>query len=177
MSADLLTTFEALGVILTTQGEGLHVKAPAAVLTPDLRALLAGHKAELLAALALRGEKPPSPAPESDTNLGPAAALGPALWEDPRPELAEDTNLWRRLLFAAYVEGHDPDSLFWILQGLRCYGAALRLGKSTAILEHGEIDAAEYAQWRAQYLAPKAGELRPLLAELALGERPARPGP
>lgn len=156
---DLLTTFEALGVAITLDGDNLRVKAPAAVWTPELKATLAGHKPEVMAALAGREGKAPSPAAGLET-----AEASP--WADPRPDLAEDADLWRRLLFAAYVEGHDPDSLFWILQGLRCYGAALRLGKATAILGPGEIDPAEYGQWRGQYLEPHSGELRRLLAEL-----------
>ena len=93
-------------------------------------------------------------------------------WEDPRPELAEDDRLWKRLLFAAYVEdGQDSDGLFGALRGLRCHGAALRLGKSTAILGPGEIDPAKYADWRRQYLVPHGAELRGLLAELGARDK------
>lgn len=172
---DLLTTFEALGVAITLDGDNLRVKAPADVWTPDLRAKLAQHKGELMAALASRGEKLRPLAAENDTRRSSAVATEPdgPPWADPRPELAEDADLWRRLLFAAYIEGHDPDSLFGILNGFRCYGASLRMGKATAILGPGEIDLAEYGQWRGQYLEPHAAELRRLLAELCPGLGPA----
>jgi hypothetical protein len=47
----LLSDLRARGVRLEPQGDKLRVVAPKGVLTPDLRATLAEHKGELLAAL------------------------------------------------------------------------------------------------------------------------------
>jgi hypothetical protein len=47
----LIDDLRRRGVVLTACGEKLRVDAPAGVLTPDLRTVLAGHKDELLAAL------------------------------------------------------------------------------------------------------------------------------
>ena len=52
MSAvDLLATLRARDCELTAAGERLRVEAPAGALTPDLRAALAEHKAEILTEL------------------------------------------------------------------------------------------------------------------------------
>lgn len=165
---DLLATCEALGVALVADGATLHVEAPADVWTADLRAALAEHKPAIIAALGQRGEKSTSAAAGNDTSrpsTGAVELAQPAPWADPRPDLAEDGDLWRTLLFGAYVGGHDPDSVFWTLQGFRCMGASLRMGRKTLILQRGEIDPAEYASWKAQYLEPNAAELKNLLAE------------
>lgn len=87
---------------------------------------------------------------------------------NPRPDLTEGADLWARLLLKAYpLDGDNPKGLFWALHGLRCLGASLRVGKSTLLLGRGQIEEAEYARLRAQYLVPHAAALTRLLAELA----------
>ncbi len=86
---------------------------------------------------------------------------------NPRPDLIEDADLWARLLLKAYpIDGEDPEGLFWILHGLRCVGARLRLGATTAVLEPGEISAEAYAAYKAQYLEPHRPKLLQLLREV-----------
>lgn len=84
---------------------------------------------------------------------------------NPRPDLVEDADLWARLLLKAYpIDGNNPHGLFWALHGLRCCGARLRVGATSLILERGEMAEDEYARLRAQYLVPRAGQLKRLLA-------------
>ncbi len=88
---------------------------------------------------------------------------------NPRPDLAEDAELWARLLLKAWpIDNADPDGLFWALHGLRCLGAQLVMLQGTAKLQPGEIPAEQYAADRARYLVPHAAELRRLLAEIAM---------
>lgn len=95
-------------------------------------------------------------------------------WTDPRPDIAADSELWRALLCSAYlVAGRDPRGLFMILHGFRCCGAGLRLGRTTVILEPGEIPPAEYAGMRRRWLEPHAKQLRELLAAAAVRARAA----
>jgi hypothetical protein len=49
--AELLAVLRAAGVRLSADGERLRCRAPAGVLTPELRSRLSEHKAALLAAL------------------------------------------------------------------------------------------------------------------------------
>ena len=51
-AADTLAAARALGVVLSAAGGELRYVAPAGALSPELRAALVEHKAELLAALA-----------------------------------------------------------------------------------------------------------------------------
>ena len=56
MTADeILAVAQHAGVRLSARGDRLHVQAPAGALTPELRAALARHKAELLALLSPAG--------------------------------------------------------------------------------------------------------------------------
>ena len=57
----LRTLLDHLGVELTARGDGLHYKAPAGSLTPEVKAALAAHKAALLATLAGAADPPWSP--------------------------------------------------------------------------------------------------------------------
>lgn len=50
--SDLLATLSARGVTLSAQGDRLHVEGPVGAITPELRAQLVAHKADLLAYLA-----------------------------------------------------------------------------------------------------------------------------
>ncbi len=67
---ELMTQLQELGVLLTGAGEALHIKAPAGALTPDLKAALAEHKAELLAQLTAGA----GPTPAAQTPLAPAVS-------------------------------------------------------------------------------------------------------
>lgn len=58
----LLDELKARGALLTVNGDRIRVRAPAAVVTPDLRAALAKHKPELLRLLTPKTE-PAAPAP------------------------------------------------------------------------------------------------------------------
>jgi hypothetical protein len=71
----------------------------------------------------------------------------------------------------AAAAGLGDGELCGSLHGLRCYGAGLSVGRTTWRLERGEIGAADYAAWRAQYLAPHAEALTGLLAGMAQGDR------
>ena len=87
---------------------------------------------------------------------------------NPRPDLGEDSELWARLLLKAYViDSGNREGLFWALHGMRCVGARLRLGKSTAIMEAGQVAAPEYEAWKRQYLEPHRETLLRLLREIA----------
>ncbi len=88
---------------------------------------------------------------------------------NPRPDLAEDAELWARLLLKAYpVDNDAPDGLYWTLHGFRCNGAHLRLGRGTLVLEAGEMSEEEYMRLRTQWLLPHAAQLRQMLADLAV---------
>ncbi|MHB0858428.1 MAG: hypothetical protein ACYC5M_12750 [Anaerolineae bacterium] len=90
----------------------------------------------------------------------------PPHYLNPRPDLAQDQPLWASLLSAAYrKDGPNPEGLFWALQGLRCLGARLRVGRHTLLLERGEQDEATYHANRTRYLLPHAEVLRTLLVE------------
>lgn len=73
-AVELLAELKKLGVLLTCDGEALRIKAPAGVLTPDLKAALAEHKAALLAQLAAgagptpAAQTPPTPAASSQSS-------------------------------------------------------------------------------------------------------------
>jgi hypothetical protein len=87
---------------------------------------------------------------------------------DPRPDLSGDSALWSRLLALAYdVDGDDPAGLCGILNGLRCYGAALVESAGQVRLAAGEMTAAEYDQERRQYLVPHKNTLTMLLKRLS----------
>ena len=148
-AAALLARLRALGVTATVAGGDLALDAPAGVLTPELLSELRAHKGALLALLAAER------------------------WTaDPRPDLAGDSTLWRRLLGLAYGRDfHDPHGLFGALHGLRCCGAVLARGPGGLRLLPGELPPAEYVALRGEYLVPYAPTLRALLAAAGAGER------
>ena len=87
--------------------------------------------------------------------------------DDPRPDLYQDSSLWQRLLTAAQaLDGDEPDGLYRALDGFRCCGARLRLGRATAVLLPGDIGQAEYSTWRREYLQAHAETLTRLLRDL-----------
>ena len=58
---ELMTELEIRGVVLTVWGDRIRVDAPAATVTPQLRAAIAEHKADLLALLQPPATPLPSP--------------------------------------------------------------------------------------------------------------------
>ena len=60
--------------------------------------------------------------------------------------------------------GEDKDSLFWVLQGLRCLGTLLVQGVSGWRLEAGQNKT--YQADRAKYLVPNKDKLLELLKRL-----------
>jgi hypothetical protein len=137
----LLRELRELGATVATRGDRLAVDAPAGAVTPDLRADLAAHKGDLLALLARE-----------------------RFAADPRPDLANDSARWARLLALAYDrDGEDPRGLFGALHGLRCCGAGLAPADDGARLVAGEMPAEEYAAGREAWLVPHAAALTALL--------------
>ena len=87
---------------------------------------------------------------------------------NPRPDLTEDVDLWARLLVKAYqYDGRKENGLFDALHSFRCAGCRLRMGRTTAIIEPGDMTPDEYAECKAQWLQPHAEKLRELLKGLA----------
>ena len=83
---------------------------------------------------------------------------------DPRPDMATDADLWRRLLLLAGLRcDWTSDCLLATLHGLRCLGARLAVVGGRLALRAGELPADEYATVRARWLAPRRDELVALL--------------
>ena len=95
-------------------------------------------------------------------------------WQfDPRPDIADDHELWSKLLMnARALYGNDPHGLYGALHGLRCLGACLTLQGDVLRLSGGDIGA-EYPKLRETWLVPHAEQLRRLLKDLGalLGRR------
>jgi len=83
---ELLTELSRQGVQLWTEDDQLRVRAPKGVLTPELRSLLSGHKADLLRLLRYRGEAVDlslpqiEPAPEDRYRPFPLNDIQQAYW-------------------------------------------------------------------------------------------------
>lgn len=89
----------------------------------------------------------------------------PPIYEDPRPDLAEDSHLWNELLRIAYqfhpMEPEKSAEFCGVLNGMRCGGTRIRPGKSGWVLRP-DIDPtgrvawssqAEYDEMKEKYLA------------------------
>ena len=89
---------------------------------------------------------------------------------DPRPDLVDDSRLWRYLITAACRrDGGHQGGLYGALRCLRQMGARLVLEEGTARLEAGGVGHA-YAIYRKMWLLPHAAvmcELLGLLADVA----------
>lgn len=86
------------------------------------------------------------------------------LLADPRPDLAEDSGQWERLLAVAYgLDGNEPRGVFGALHGMRCLGARLAVINGQAKLFAGEIEQGEYNELRETWLAPHHEQLQRLL--------------
>lgn len=83
---------------------------------------------------------------------------------DPRPDLAEDSNNWERLLPCAYgLDGRESNGVFGALHGIRCLGARLVVIGDQAHLMRGEIPEAEYSELRERWLRPLHAKVQQLL--------------
>jgi len=87
----------------------------------------------------------------------------PPIWEDPRPDLAEDHAAWDRLLRMAHDRNEDVCS---VLAVLRAAGARLERGATGWMIRPGEWPRAEYEEFRKEYLTPRKDEISELLREL-----------
>ena len=85
---ELHALLERLGVELSARGERLHYKAPAGVLTPEIKAALAAHKPALLAMLAGVDDRTGPAGPHVSEPIRPASPPG---LSDPEAVAAIDT--------------------------------------------------------------------------------------
>lgn len=94
----------------------------------------------------------------------------PLRTDDPRPDLAADSELWTRLLNLTH--GMAGRELREVLHGLRCLGARLVwAGRMLRLVPGEEMSAEEYAADRERWLMPHAQVLSETLASLARAER------
>lgn len=115
-------------------------------------------------------ETPPvTPDEQQTTEIKP-----PELWEDPRPDLADDHKLWQRFLKAAH---NLPDEkiafqVTGILNGIRCGGTLLVKGNNGFVLrplidpDKGWGSLQEYEYMRDKYMKPHIESIKVLLAVL-----------
>jgi len=100
-----------------------------------------------------------------------------ALALDPRPDLVEDHESWATMLLIAdraYHPGHEKREVAGILHGLRALGARLERNEAgTLRLVPGEIESAEYGDYRERYLLAHVAEVRDVLALAASSLRGA----
>jgi len=105
--------------------------------------------------------------PNEAWQAGNALINRKGLRHDPRPELEEDTELWRALLEKADdLDGNDPLGLFGALHGLRCLGASLTRVDGRVVLGHGRMSEAEYLEERNTWLLPHRENLVKMLGEI-----------
>ncbi len=148
----LLWDLTKLEVTLTVDGGQLRYKAPAGVISDEIKAAIKEHKAEILAHLQR---------PRYDDKTAYV------LWlTDPRRDLQADSWLWEQVLLAAYAESSDePDTVWASLHGLRCLGARLKptnnSGRGVRLVTEG-ID--DYARLRERYLMPFADSIKRIMA-------------
>jgi hypothetical protein len=111
---ELLAEMQKLGVLLACDEGALRVKAPAGVLTPDLKTALAQHKAALLALLesARAGPAPATlapPAPEPPVAPAAPAASSPSVKSQaaalPAPQLNKPVRIPLACL-SEYLDAH-----------------------------------------------------------------------
>jgi len=98
------------------------------------------------------GQSPESPNEERAAEPAPTFKP-PPIYEDPRPDLAEDSHLWKELLRIAYVfhplESEKSAEFCGVLNGMRCGGTRIRPGKSGWVLRP-DIDPTGRKAWRSQ---------------------------
>lgn len=87
---------------------------------------------------------------------------------DPRPDLAEDSELWQELLGICHRRYGQNTELFEILRGMRCCGLRIKQGQTGYVLrpeigDHGFMDMAEYETMRDKYLVPYKQQIAEML--------------
>lgn|GEM_PF-3436479 len=102
----------------------------------------------------------------------------PPIYEDPRPDLAEDSHLWNELLRIAHtfhpLDAEKSAEFCAVLNGMRCGGTRIRAGKSGWVLRPdinptGRVawsSQAEYDEMKEKYLARWLDWLRIALKRL-----------
>ena len=86
--------------------------------------------------------------------------------DDPRPDLAEDSAQWRRLLRLAWErDGEEAAGVYGVLLGVRCMGARLESGR---IRPPVDMDESEWSADRERYLVPHRAAIVELLAAVAV---------
>lgn len=155
----LLEELEAAGAVVAEEGGRVRIRAPQGSIPPGLRARL--DKKALLHELRQRAwqrflDKCPGPT------------------EDPRPDLAEDSAWWSRLLTLAHERDEE---LGGILHGFRCLGRRLRRRDGGVVLGPADdaADVLEYQEDRARYLLPSYTSLLTALLTQLSEEVVARP--
>lgn len=141
---ELTAEMSRAGVSLAVREGELVCRARKGVLTPAMRATIIEHKAALTDHLERH-----------------------AYLSDPRPDLAEDHDLWYRLLTRACgIDGEAVAGLFNVLHGLRCRGAELVATEAGAKLRPGEMDPGEYADLRERWLQGERSQYGQQLMEM-----------
>jgi hypothetical protein len=132
----------------------LRWRAPEGALTVADVLQIKAEKADLLRLIA-------------DRNAADLARWG----TDPRPDIEVDSRDWTHLLRTAFLgDGDDPNGVFGILHGLRCWGAALVTDRARVRIDRGEIAQDDYRRWRERYLLPHAAAIAALLATVPVEE-------
>ena len=150
-SEELLKQLDQLDARLVVQGDRLYLDAPAGAVPEELRAALRTHRAALLAVAAGSPKRV-----NEDIDLR----------DDPRPDLAGDSQMWARLLReAAEIDFDDPYGLFGALYGVRCCGATLEAtARGWRLVRPEEMGTWEWEDLREQWLMPHKAALKALLA-------------
>jgi hypothetical protein len=96
------------------------------------------------------------------------------VYSDPRPDLAEDSELWLWLLVEAdTISG----KLFEVLHGFRCGGARIRQGKTGYIIRPELDQTGKTSIWKTQrdYEKERDRWLRPFIKEISVLLKNLRP--
>lgn len=123
----------------------------------------------------LFGESPAAPQATSQADSKPGAI------SDPRPDLADDTQLWTQVFVLAMAldckAKRKSNPLFGALHGMRCAGTRLVKSEKTGRLvfrplvgSGGWGSEADYKEAAAKYLRPFDRDMKQLLEQLNRGE-------
>lgn len=153
----LLSALAELGIRAKLSPTDTILLAPSALVTPHVKRTVAQLKSDLLAELrawtAAQEDQADPYASLPVAQTAPQTALQTALVviADPRPDLADDSALWTRLLRRA--ESVD-ENLAGTLHGFRCCGARLeravtgyRIARGSEWWADGAAFRADYAKW------------------------------
>jgi hypothetical protein len=101
--------------------------------------------------------------PEPEPQPTPPEHVPPPITVDPRPDLADDSELWTRLLELAEAE----DRMFaGTLHGFRCLGTRIKRGRNGYVLRP-DIDPTGDTAWTSQREEMKEEWLRPHISKIA----------